>query len=85
MIKPIELASIIGKLVALEIATSYIPRLCCHSYFIWIARVVQERSQWYSQISLPKKFVKQLERALVFAKEFSGKIRRKQHSYKELK
>ena len=33
-IKPVELASIVGKLIALELATSYIPRLCCHSYFI---------------------------------------------------
>ena len=44
---PIELASIVGKLVALELATSYIPRLCCHSYFIWIARIVQHRLHWY--------------------------------------
>ena len=84
-VTPIEIASIVGKLVALELATSYVPRLCCHSYFIWIARVVQQRSHWYQPKTFPSKFIKQLKRALTFAREFSGKIRRKQHSYEELK
>ena len=82
---PAEIASIVGKLVALELATSYIPRLCCHAYFIWVARVVQQRSQWHKPIMFPSKFVRQLRRALAFAREFSGQIRRKQHSYEELK
>ena len=67
-IKPVEMASIVGKLVALELATSYVPRLCCHSYFIWIARVVQHRSQWRQPKAFPSKFIKQLKRALTFAK-----------------
>ena len=40
---PTDIASIIGKLIAFELATSYVPRLCCHQYFNWIARVIEDR------------------------------------------
>ena len=84
-VRPKEIASIVGKLIAFELATSYVPRLCCHQYFNWIAKVVETREHWDLPKRTPGKIIKSLKRALTFAKEFSGKITRKRHSYGELK
>ena len=53
---PRELASIVGKLVSFELATSYVPRLRCHRYFSWIARVIKEDKDWRKQKRFPKNF-----------------------------
>ena len=51
---PQELASIIGKIVSFELATSYVPRLRCHKYFSWIARTIKEDKDWRKQKRFPK-------------------------------
>ena len=84
LVTPREIASLVGKLISLELATSYVPRLCCARYFIWVARVVTSRAHWDNKVRLPHKFIKNFKRALAFVKEFSGGVRRKKFSYEEL-
>ena len=81
--KPKDLAKIVGKIIALEIATSYIPRLCCGRYFIWTAKVITCRQDWHITKRFPRTMIQDLRRALSYAKELSGTIRHKQHVYKE--
>ena len=59
--------------------------MCCHSYFNWVAKVVVTRHHWEHKKRIPEKIIKNLKRALTFAREFSGNIRRKKHSFEELK
>ena len=82
--KPQDIAKIVGKIIACELATSYIPRLCCYRYFTWVAKVVTEKAKWYQEAKFPKKLIADLRRALSYIKELSGNIRHKKHVYKEL-
>ena len=81
--KPRDLASIVGKIVAFELATSYIPRLCCWRYFTWSAKVVTCREDWYRLKRYPKLMIEDLKKAISYVKELSGTIRHKQHAYKD--
>ena len=84
MAKPQEIAAIVGKLIAFELATSYIPRLRCFSYFIWIARTIHQDSDWRMNKGFPKRLISDLKKAVENVKEFSGTIRRKKHKYEEI-
>ena len=83
--KPKDVATIVGKIIAFELATSYIPRLCCWRYFAWSAKVVTCREDWYRVKNYPKKLIGELKRAISYVKELSGTIRHKQHAYQEIK
>ena len=78
---PQELASIIGKLVSFELATSYIPRLRCHKYFSWIARTIKDDRDWRKEKRFPKALIPAFKQAIEDVKELSGQVRRKHHAY----
>ena len=82
--KPKKLATIVGKIIACELATSYIPRLCCFRYFTWIAKVITRREDWHTAKRYPKKLIKDFRLAITYVKELSGNIRHKKHVYKEI-
>jgi len=56
--KPKELAAIVGKLIAFELATSYIPRLRCFRYFSWTAKTIKNDYDWHRDIKFPKKLIR---------------------------
>ena len=60
-VRPKEVASIVGKIVAFELATSYVPRLCCHQYFNWIAKVVVTKEHWDYIKRTPNKIIQSLK------------------------
>ena len=78
---PQELASIMGKIISFELATSYIPRLRCHKYFSWIARTIKEDRDWRRQKRFPQNLIPAFKQALEDVKELSGQVRRKHHAY----
>ena len=82
---PRQVAKLVGKIISFELATSMLPRLCLHSYFRWIAKVVQDRRDWDKIRNVPKSLVEGLELALHYVRKFSGKIRSKHYDYEELK
>ena len=82
--KPKEIAAIVGKLIAFELATSYVPRLRCFRYFTWTAKSIKEDSDWHKNYSFPKKLISDFKKAVEDVKEFSGTIRRKKHQYEEI-
>ena len=81
---PQELASIVGKLVSFELATTYVPRLRCFRYFSWIAKVIKTDKDWRKERKFPKALIPAFKKAIEDVKELSGKVRRKQHVYQEI-
>ena len=78
------MAAIVGKIIAFELATTYIPRLCCYRYFTWVAKTVTRADKWHKPVQFPKKMIEDFKKAISYVRELSGIIRRKKHVYKEL-
>ena len=81
---PQELASIVGKFVSCELATTYAPRLRCHKYFSWLSKVIKTDKDWKNELHFPKSLITAFKKAIQDVREFSGKVRRRRYNYKEI-
>ena len=81
---PRELASIVGKFVSCELATTYVPRLRCHKYFSWLSKVIKTDKDWKTELHFPKPLITAFKKAVQDVKEFSGKVRRRRYNYKTI-